>query len=249
MNKAVAGSQHNTVRRDPIAELSQSIVNAGSSYPRWNSISTFPVWEGFRLPSKLLYDFVQKCPAKFEGVTHDVRGEMLKKYFDHVTVGLTAENINERERRFMTYLQAASFAGVDAYLAAKTLTILAYRLANRPLTANVRERITTCERFHRGRNAFTEDAFTKAGYEARVNGRTKVFVHPESRDSMTFIAPPPVLTDEQKAHAKLVADAKQRANQAERLSKQPAKGSGSKGAEGGGTSKKSKAKEHKRSKK
>ena len=237
----------NTRRVDPIAELSERICGGGK-YAHWNSISSHEAWEGFRLPSKVLYEFVQKCPAKFADNDRNVRGDMLIAYRDHVLNGLTVENLPERERRFMTYVQAASFAGFDEYLKAKTLVLIAYlRTVKHPIPLSLKERMTTCERWHRARGAFTEANFIAAGYEGRGNGRMVVLVHPQSRDSVTLIDTAEVISVADKAQMRAHTEAAKQARRDARPG--PERGTGAKSAEGGGTSKKSLAKDKKRGKK
>lgn len=247
MNTSNTAVSQNTRRVDPIAELAARIERADrfGGYALWNGISSDRQWEGFRLPSKMLYSFVQKCPKFSE--PSDVQGDMLTSYRDHVLNGLTVENLTERERRFMTYVQAASFASFAEYLKAKQYVLVAYREVVRPIPLDLKERFAKCERFHRKEGAFTKAAFLAAGYKATGDGRVWVFLHPQSRDSVTMLAPAEVISVADKMQMRSHAEAAKQARRDARVG--PQRGTGAKSAEGGGTSKKSVAKDKKRGKK
>ncbi|OGZ04900.1 MAG: hypothetical protein A3C93_03830 [Candidatus Lloydbacteria bacterium RIFCSPHIGHO2_02_FULL_54_17] len=183
INPIVIGENKPRVKTDPIEEIFGFIAKA-VEFAQWLWIVERIVQLKFRMPSKAVYEALKQCPQFFAGSERNLRKELFEKFRDHILDGLTTENLREYERKFMALVQAASFMGTGEVLRQKVLVTLAYKTANLPLQREVKERVTACERYHGGK--YTPEDLAYAGYVLhQVNGALQVWLHPETRDSIT----------------------------------------------------------------
>lgn len=180
------------IQKKPVDELLEFIGRA-KEFAQWLWILDRLIALAFRVPSKAVYDALQKCPTYSPDSDRNLRQEIFDGLRNSILEGLTTENIAGYERKFMTLVQAASFVGRAELLRAKVLVTLAYKTANLPVPHDVRERLAGCERFHREQlerkglsGAYDIEELKHAGYAFKhANGTLEVWIHPETKDSMT----------------------------------------------------------------
>src|SRR3990167_2711130 len=89
---------------DPMAELLEFVARA-TNFAQWLWVYERIIQLGFKLPSKLVYEALKKCPTSFVDSGRHLRAELFDKYRDYIVDGLTTENIGGYERKFMSLIQ------------------------------------------------------------------------------------------------------------------------------------------------
>ena len=192
MNTTVSGTPHtftkrstNASRANPALELASAIGKAVSLVD-WLRVLNKILLLKFALPSKLVYEALQKMPVTFTGTERILRDELSQEFHDHLFSGFDGKNIGLYERKFITWVQAGSFTSPIHFLVAKNESRVAYKKAGVPMPVELVARIKACEGFIKTRGAgFTVADYEAAGYTGTRNATQCVLVHP-SGDSVTM---------------------------------------------------------------
>jgi hypothetical protein len=207
------------------SDVEKRLFDIGTSkkFQDWGPLMA-RAWHNLRgIPSSVLYDLVQQCPEKFDGVDRDLRAELIQEYRKEILETTPVSSIAERGRKFTTLLQLANFAGRTYYLKERAFTRLAFKESRAAMPKEVTERIATCDAWNAKNGRYSKEDLLGANYVLKESDEHReIYVHPLSRESISVYMRD-LLSPEDKAHVKAIKDGQRRARQLER-SKNPNRG-------------------------